>query len=78
MSGITVLVLLLALQLPIGTVRGLVADGATGAPLGRVLVSVEGTDVSTQTGDDGRFELRVPFGTRPPLRFGGRLRAPAP
>ena len=68
MSGITVLVLLFALQAPTGPigptgiVRGLVADGATGAPLGRVLVSVEGTDLSTQSDADGRFELRVPFG----------------
>ena len=39
-------------------------DGATGAPLARVLVVVEGTDVSTQTDPAGRFELRVPQGSR--------------
>ena len=63
MSGITVFVLWLALQAPSGLVRGTVADGATGAPLPRVLVSIEGTDLSTQTDAAGRFELRVPFGT---------------
>ena len=47
-----------------GTVRGTVVDGASGAPLGRVLVSVEGTDVSTQTDPAGRFELLVPQGSR--------------
>lgn len=63
-SVITVLVLVLGLQTPMGTVRGRVVDGASGAPLGRVLVSVEGTDVSTQTDPAGRFELRVPHGPR--------------
>lgn len=61
-SAITILVLVLGLQAPLGIVRGNVADGATGAPLGRVLVSVEGTEISTQTDPNGRFELRVPHG----------------
>ena len=64
MSGITVFVLLLTFQVPLATVRGTVVDGATGAPLGRVLVSVEGTEVSTQTDPAGRFELRVAQGSR--------------
>jgi hypothetical protein len=49
-------------QPAVGTVRGTVADGATGAPLGRVLVSIEGTELSTQTDPAGRFELKAPYG----------------
>lgn len=37
-------------------------DAATGAPLGRVLVSLEDGGSSTQTDDAGRFELRAPHG----------------
>ncbi|MBA3639987.1 MAG: TonB-dependent receptor [Acidobacteria bacterium] len=63
MSGITLFVLWLVLQAPMGIVRGTVADTATGAPLPRVLVSIEGTDLSTQTDRAGRFELLVPHGS---------------
>ncbi len=62
MSGITIFILWLALQSPAGLVRGTVADSATGAPLPRVLVSIEGTGLSTQTDAEGRFELRGPPG----------------
>lgn len=47
-----------------GVVRGVVVDAATGAPLARVLVALEGADeaVRAVTGDDGRFELALPPG----------------
>jgi hypothetical protein len=49
-----------------GVVRGIVVDAATGIPLSRVLVAQEdASDLRrTVTGADGRFELRLPAGTR--------------
>ena len=52
---------------PHGTVRGVVLDASTGAPLSRVLVEdvTQGENgASVVTGADGRFELIVPPGTR--------------
>jgi hypothetical protein len=48
----------------LGTVRGLVVDAATGAPLSRVLVVDEGSGGSAVTVADGTFELRLPPATR--------------
>ncbi|HVL68867.1 MAG TPA: TonB-dependent receptor [Vicinamibacterales bacterium] len=45
-------------------VRGRVVDSLTGAPLARVLVSVEDTGTSAHTDADGRFELQVEPGRR--------------
>lgn len=52
----------LVLQPASGILRGTVTDAATGAPVPRVLVSIEGTDLSAQTDGAGRFELRAPQG----------------
>ena len=47
-----------------GTIRGVVVDAATGAPLSRVLVVDQESGLSTTTGSEGLFELVVPAGTR--------------
>jgi hypothetical protein len=47
-----------------GIVRGIVLDGATGAPLTRVLVVDQGSGIAAVTGTDGRFELEVPVALR--------------
>ncbi len=48
-----------------GLLTGRVVDAKTGAPIGKVLVVVEGTRLSAQTSDDGRFSLpQVPAGSR--------------
>ncbi|MEX2663547.1 MAG: carboxypeptidase-like regulatory domain-containing protein [Vicinamibacterales bacterium] len=62
-SIITILVLAVG-QGSLGIVRGTVVDGVTGAPLGRVLVSIEDGGPSVQTDEAGRFELRVAHGRR--------------
>jgi TonB-dependent starch-binding outer membrane protein SusC len=55
----------LAAQTPTGIVSGRVVDSTSQQPLGNVTVSVVGTRVGAQTGDDGRFSLRgVPVGER--------------
>ncbi|CAN5712587.1 TonB-dependent receptor [soil metagenome] len=64
MLVITILVLTLGLQTPEGTLRGTVVDANTGAPLGRVLVSIEDGGPSVQTDDAGRFELKIGHGRR--------------
>jgi hypothetical protein len=56
-------------DLSLGTVNGLVVDGSTGAPLSRVLVEDVDSSRTTQprkatTGNDGRFALGVPPGSR--------------
>jgi hypothetical protein len=54
------------LERPMGLVRGLVLDAATGVPLSRVQVVQEDhkEDRRSVTGADGRFELEVPPGQR--------------
>jgi hypothetical protein len=48
-----------------GSLTGRVVDARTAAPIAKVLVIVEGTRLSAQTGDDGRFSLpQVPTGQR--------------
>lgn len=49
---------------PKGTIRGVVLDAATGAPLSRVLVVDQESGSSTITGGEGLFELVVPAGAR--------------
>jgi hypothetical protein len=59
-------------ELSLGTVTGVVVDGGTGAPLGRVLVEdvdagravQAGEARRTVTGSDGRFTLDLPPGLR--------------
>jgi hypothetical protein len=59
-------------ELSLGIVTGVVVDGATGAPLGRVLVEDVDSSKSVQpppprraiTGSDGRFTLELPSGPR--------------
>ena len=61
---------------PQGTVRGVVLDAATGAPLSRVLVAdvtAGESGASTVTAGDGRFELAVPPASAPPPGVGRRL-----
>jgi TonB-linked SusC/RagA family outer membrane protein len=48
-----------------GTIRGRIADAATGAPLEGVQVSVDGTRLGAQTGTDGTYTIvGVPAGAR--------------
>ncbi len=48
-----------------GSLTGRVVDAKTGAPIAKVLVIVEGTRLSAQTDDGGRFSLpQVPAGQR--------------
>lgn len=49
---------------------GVVRDSATGLPIAGAQLSVEGTDLRAQTGDDGAFRLLVP--ARAGLRLGVR------
>jgi hypothetical protein len=56
------LLLLAILQGTTVNVTGTIVEARTGTPLGRVLVLVEGTPISTQTAADGSFTLAVPAG----------------
>ena len=52
-------------QTPRGAIVGRVTDLRSAQPLARVAVEIEGTQLITATGDDGRFRLpNVPVGNR--------------
>jgi hypothetical protein len=48
---------------PTGTLVGTVLDQASGRPVADVIVVVQGTQVGTSTGPDGRFRMILPTGT---------------
>lgn len=58
----SLLLLLSILQGATVNVTGTVVDARTGAPLAQVMVLIEGTAASTQTGSDGTFTLPSPPG----------------
>src|SRR5690349_17171381 len=46
-----------------GHIRGVIVDARSGRPIARVRVDVQNSPVTTQTNDQGRFEIDVPAGT---------------
>jgi TonB-linked SusC/RagA family outer membrane protein len=48
-----------AAQGPTGTISGRVTDAAAGTPVGGAAVRVAGTQIGAQTGDDGRYTVRL-------------------
>jgi len=62
-----------------GTIRGMVVDQSSGAPVVEAIIEVVGTPIRTRTDLDGRYLLRVPPGTYElrviaPLYRGVRIR----
>ncbi|NBC17652.1 MAG: TonB-dependent receptor, partial [Bacteroidetes bacterium] len=68
LCGMAVLLPLHAQAQGWGAVAGQVTDADEQAPLPGVTVVVAGTDFGTATGEDGRYDLRLPAGTHA-LRF---------
>ncbi|HEU0137365.1 MAG TPA: carboxypeptidase-like regulatory domain-containing protein, partial [Flavobacterium sp.] len=46
------------------TLTGLIKDQKTAQPVGNVIVRLKGSDISTETNDDGFFKLQVPAGNQ--------------
>jgi hypothetical protein len=46
-----------------GHIHGIIVDAKSGKPIARVRVDIQGSPLTTQTNDDGRFTLDVPPGT---------------